>query len=181
MGIKSSMNETLVLYSSGLGSTKEVATEIANVLFDYHGQNVTLQSIDDCKKIKQYNSIIIGTSVRADKPLANVRDFFAIHRWDMADKNLALFFLSFSGINHLNSIEVYKKEYTSQLLCNYPWINLTDTALFGGKIDFTRLNPVMLEFVKRIMKQKGLSPQASIDGRDWHKITGWAKHISHSI
>ena len=69
----------LIAYSSGYGATQEVSNEIGKVLSEEKDFDVDVLSIDTIESIDSYDSIIIGTSVRADRPLANVRDFVATH------------------------------------------------------------------------------------------------------
>ena len=95
--MKRPKKEILVTYSSGYGATREVAEEIARVLENIDGFKVDSKNVNDCEVIKNYDALIIGSSVRADKPLANARDFFAQHRYDLVDKKLALFVVSITA------------------------------------------------------------------------------------
>ena len=81
------IKEILITYSSGYGATKEIAEEIARVLNEQLECNITSKSIHECDTINNYDAIVLGSSIRADRPLANARDFFSIHRYDLGQKN----------------------------------------------------------------------------------------------
>ena len=83
--------KVLMTYSSGYGSTKEVAERITEILVNNSDLQLTLLSIDDVQDVTNFDAIIVGSSVRADRPLANVRDFFAKHSDTLEKKHLAIF------------------------------------------------------------------------------------------
>ncbi|NOY59559.1 MAG: hypothetical protein GXO75_11625, partial [Calditrichaeota bacterium] len=66
--------KVLILYSSGYGATKEVSQEIGRIIEKEQGFQTSVQSIDQANGIAKYDAIVVGSSVRADRPLANVRD-----------------------------------------------------------------------------------------------------------
>ena len=147
----------LVTYSSGYGATKEIAEEIASILSNQFECSTTLKSIHECEDIQEFDAIILGSSIRADKPLANARDFFSTHRYALGQKKLALFVVSITASTP-EGVDVAKKEYVSQLHERYPWLSPIAIAAFGGKVDFDKLNPVMQSLVRNVMKEKGIGP-----------------------
>jgi menaquinone-dependent protoporphyrinogen oxidase len=167
----------LVAYSSGYGATKEVAEEIAKILAEQLKCNVTSKSVHECDDINSYDAIVLGSSVRADKPLANARDFFSIHRHRLGQKKLALFIVSITASTS-DGIEIAKRDYVTQLHDRYPWIAPISVAAFGGKIDFDKLNTVMQSLVRNVMKEKGVDGNGSFDARNWDDIRGWAKKLA---
>ncbi|MBN1465968.1 flavodoxin domain-containing protein [candidate division KSB1 bacterium] len=171
------VKDILVAYSSGYGATKEVAEEIAEVLAEELESRVTIKSIHECDDINGYDAIVLGSSVRADKPLANARDFFSIHRHHLGQKKLALFVVSITASTP-DGIEIAKRDYVTQLHDRYPWLAPMSVAAFGGKVDFTKLNPVMQSLVRNVMKEKGVSGNGSFDARNWDDIRDWAKKLA---
>ena len=166
----------LIAYSSGLGSTKEVAAEIANVLGENKSINVDLKTVDDVGDIEKYDAIIIGSSVRADRPLANVRDFFARYRHILPKKKTAIFAVCLSA-NCKSGQDKVKDEYLSQITEKYPGLNPVLLGAFGGKIDFDQLNPVMKMLMERVLVKTGIPQNGSVDTRDWDYIRSWAKNL----
>ncbi len=172
-----SKKNVLITYSSGYGATREVAEEIGKILKDQADFNITSKSIHECDSIEDYDAIVLGSSVRADKPLANARDFFSTHRFELTDKKLALFVVSITASTP-EGVEIAKKDYVGQLHERYPWLSPVSVAAFGGKVDFDKLNPIMQSLVRNVMKEKGVNGNGSFDARNWDDIRAWAKQIA---
>jgi menaquinone-dependent protoporphyrinogen oxidase len=170
----------LLAYSSGYGATKEVAQVIALVLHDEYQLSVDVHPISYQESIEEYEAIIIGSSVRADHPLANTRDFFAAHRLELLNKKVALFMVCLTASTPEGKEKV-KREYISQILSKYPDLKPVSVEAFGGKVDFARLNPVMQQLVKSVMKQAGVSPSQSMDARNWQEIKEWARSLAEKL
>lgn len=126
--------QVLILYSSGYGSTKEVSQLIGRVIKEEQNFQVTIQSIDEANEIAKYDAIVVGSSVRADRPLANVRDFFARYRYILPEKKIALFAVCLTA-KDAKGREKVEKEYLSQITTKYPQLDPVKIGAFGGKID----------------------------------------------
>ncbi|MBN1481517.1 hypothetical protein EH223_04065 [candidate division KSB1 bacterium] len=172
--------EVLVTYSSGYGATKEVAEEIAKILSDQLQCKVVSKSIHECEGIQDYDAVILGASIRAERPLANARDFFSKHKYELAQKKLAIFVVSITA-SIPAGVEIAKKRYASQLHNRYPWLSPMSIAAFGGKVDFSKLNPVMQNLVRNVMQEKGVRGNGSFDARNWDDIRAWAKQIAFQL
>ncbi len=166
----------LVAYSSGYGSTKEVAEKIAEILHEKGGVNVTVSSVDDINGLDDFEAVIVGSSVRADRPLANVRDFFARHNEELTKKPVALFAVCLAA-NCSEGRDKVKREYLSQITEKYPDLKLIGKEAFGGKIDFDQLNDVMQTLMRRVLAKTGIESEGSVDTRDWDFIEAWAIKI----
>lgn len=170
----------LIAYSSGYGTTKEVAQEIASILHDEFQLSVDLHPLDYHENLQEYDAIIIGSSVRADQPLATTRDFFAAHRLELQQKKVALFLVCLTASTQQGKEKV-KKDYISQILSRYQDIVPVSIEAFGGKVDFDRLNPVMQQLVQSVMKQAGVNPDQSMDARNWLEIKEWARSLAEKL
>ena len=170
----------LIAYSSGYGSTKEVAERISTTLEQEKSIEITLSSIDNVSSIFEYDGIIIGSSVRADLPLANVRDFIARERFVLPGKKVAFFAVCLSA-NCKEGRENIKTNYIQPLFDHYPEFTLLSTEAFGGKIDFEKLNPVMKSLMKKVLEKTGLPTEGSIDTRDWEFIESWASELRQKL
>lgn len=166
----------LVTYSSGYGSTKEVAEKIAAIFDEKGGVNVTVDSVDDINDIDSFDAVVVGSSVRADRPLANVRDFFARHNEELKTKPVALFAVCLAA-NNPEGRDKVKREYLSQITQKYPKLKLIGKEAFGGKIDFDKLNDVMRQLMKRVLEKTGIESEGTVDTRDWDFIEAWAVEI----
>ena len=170
----------LMTYSSGYGSTKEVAERISKILAEESGLKITISSIDDIDGIQDYDAIVVGSSVRADRPLANVRDFFAKNSKILLQKHVALFAVCLAA-NCSEGREKVKREYLSQITDKYPDLNPLRTEAFGGKIDFDQLNPVMQQLMKRVLDKTGIKSEGTVDTRDWEFIESWAIDLREQL
>ena len=173
-------SKVLVTYSSGYGATKEVAEEVAKIISNHSEFQVNLENIDNCSIINEYDAIIMGSSVRADRPLANTRDFIAEHRYELTEKQVALFVVSITASTE-KGVDVAKSELSTHLIDRYPWISPISIAAFGGKINFDKLNPVMQSLVRNVMKEKGVSSNGSFDARNWQDIRSWAEQLAFKL
>jgi menaquinone-dependent protoporphyrinogen IX oxidase len=170
----------LIAYSSGMGSTEQVSQEIAKIIAEDSIFNVDVQSIDSIHDIHKYDSVIIGSSVRADRPLANVRDFFATYRQELSKKKVALFAVCLLA-NCADGREKVKREYLSQILDKYPELKPVAVEAFGGSIDFDKLNPVMQSLMYRVLEKTGIPAKGSVDTRDWNFIRAWASEVREKL
>lgn len=172
-----SKKQILVAYSSGYGVTREIAEEIARILRSEKTLSVDCRQIDLCESIDEYDAVVIGTSLRADLPLANVRDFFVRFRWVLNEKQTAMFVVSISSSTPQGAEQVCES-LGRWLADHYPWVEPISMAAFGGKVDFARINEVMQIFVRHIMENKGVSSNGSYDARNWQDIRAWADHLA---
>ena len=98
----------LLTYSSGYGATREISDEIGKVLSEDPALKVDLKPIDDIQEISAYDAIIVGTSIRADRPLANTRDFFALNRDILTTKKVALFIVCLTASTEEGTTVVFR-------------------------------------------------------------------------
>lgn len=173
-------SKVLVTYSSGYGATKEVAEEVAQIISNHKEFRVDIKNIDDLGTVNAYDVVVVGSSVRADKPLANTRDFFSEHRYELKKKRVALFVVSITAAAP-RGVDAAKTQLSTHLLDHYPWISPVSIAAFGGKIDFEQLNPVMQSLVRNVMKEKGVNGNGSFDARNWDDIRAWAKQLAYKL
>jgi menaquinone-dependent protoporphyrinogen IX oxidase len=170
----------LIVYSSGYGTTREVSEKIYDILNLEPLFNVTLKSIHEHFDINYYEYFIIGTSIRADQLLANVRDFLSYNANILQHKKVALFVVCLAANTPTGQKQV-EETVLRQLSDKYPKIKIIDLAAFGGKIDFSRLNPVMQDIIKHVFRKTGIATYGSIDTRDWDLITRWAVNLKEKI
>jgi menaquinone-dependent protoporphyrinogen oxidase len=173
--------QILLTYSSGYGATKEVGEKIAHIIEKTKPFNVVLKSIDQAHSIKDYSAIIVGTSVRADTILANTRDFFQRHKKLLCQKKVAFFVVCLTASSEEGKKKVMA-EYLPQITEKFPNINLVSVNAFGGKIDYSKMNPVMESLVRRVVEEKtGASSNGSFDNRNWEQINDWAYELSQLL
>ena len=178
--MQNSSIKILITYCSGYGATFEIAQKVGDFLALESSLSVHVEPIQYGQNIDEYDVVIVGSSVRADKVLAITRDFFAEHYDTLLQKKVAFFLVSLTA-NSPEGREKVKKEFFPQITDKFPKINYLAMAAFGGKIDFNRLNPVMQNLVRHVLAKTGLDTNGSIDTRDWNYITNWARSLCDEI
>jgi menaquinone-dependent protoporphyrinogen oxidase len=172
--------KALILYSSGYGATQEIANNIGSVLQEDSEIQVQVSSIDDVDTIDDFDAVVVGSSVRAEHPTANVMDFLALHRFQLEQKKIA-FFLVCLMANNQDGRDKVKNEYMPYILDRYPNLHPLSVEAFGGKIDFDRLNPVMQMLMERVLAKTGIPTIGSVDTRDWAFIKSWALQLKEKL
>ena len=171
----------LLTYSSGYGATKEIGEEIARVFLRERGVHIELLPVNMVASVKEYDAVIIGTSIRADRILANTRDFLSRNKLFLREKNVALFIVCLTASTEKGKEKVMH-EYLPQITKIFPSLNLISVNAFGGKIDYSKMNPVMQSLVKRVVKDKtGKSTNGSMDYRNWNHIQEWAVTLTKKL
>ena len=175
--MKQTRKQILVAYSSGYGATREISEVICEIL-EQQAFVVDLKSIDDIKEIDAYDYVVVGTSIRADRVLANTRDFFSLHSQLLSQKKVALFMVCLTASTEEGRKKAMQ-DYLPQITENFPSVDFLSTAAFGGKIDYSKMNSVMAGLVKRVVLEKTGEPSnGSIDNRDWESIRRWARDLA---
>jgi menaquinone-dependent protoporphyrinogen IX oxidase len=170
----------LIVYSSGYGTTRDIAFEIGKILSQHETLNVTLKPVDEIEHLGHYDFVMVGSSIRADKLLANTRDFLSRFHLELATKNVALFLVCLSAMTTEGQRKVYR-EYVPQITETYPDIKPISIKAFAGKIDFNRLNPVMKNLVKYVLLKLDIPSKHSVDARNWQQIQNWAEQIRERL
>ncbi|HNW58366.1 MAG TPA: flavodoxin domain-containing protein [bacterium] len=172
--------QILITYSSGYGTTREVAEKIGQVLEAEPHFHVDLLSIEEVTSIRAYDAVVLGSSVRASHPMANVVDFLALHRHQLEEKQVAIFLVCLEANSEEGRCKV-RQEHLLLLLDHFPTIHPISAEAFGGKIDFAKLNPVMQSLMRRVLEQTSLPTEGSVDTRDWAFIEQWATDLREKL
>jgi menaquinone-dependent protoporphyrinogen IX oxidase len=172
--------QILITYSSGYGTTREVAETIGQLLREEPLFQVEILSIDKVKSVRPYDAVVLGSSVRASHPLANVVDFLARHRHLLEEKQVAFFLVCLEANSEEGRCKV-KQEHLPHLMERFPTIRPISSEAFGGKIDFNKLNPVMQSLMRRVLEKTSLPTEGSVDTRDWEFIKQWAIDLRNKL
>ncbi|MBD3374201.1 hypothetical protein GF406_04130 [candidate division KSB1 bacterium] len=170
----------LITYSSGYGTTREIAESIAKTLRQEQELKVEIKPIEQVEEVKSYQAVVLGSSIRADKPLANTRDFMALYHHQLASKKFAIFLVSLSAMTP-EGREKVRRNYLSQILDPYPNVQPLKIGILAGKIDFTKLNPVMQNLVRHIIRKLNVPVDGSLDARNWQMIETWGKELRKEL
>lgn len=170
----------LITYSSGFGTTREVAEKIGQILKQADLLSVDLLPIDEVSSVVPYDTVILGSSVRAGHPLANMVDFIAHHRRHLETKRVAIFLVCLCANSEEGRCKAVEDQ-LPQLLRHFPTIHPFAVEAFGGKIDFDKLNPVMRKLMRHVLEKSGLPADGSVDTRDWKLIEQWALSLRDEL
>ncbi len=160
----------LIAYASRLGSTREIAQAIGEVLAQ-RGVSVDVLPVDEIQHLEGYQAVIAGGSIREEQWLPEAKRFVQIHR--DALRQLPLLYFAVSGLmsnptpEHFH--EVY--EYLSEVRAIAEPL---EVGIFAGSLDYNRLNH---DQMIRVLS-KGL-PEG--DFRRWQDVRAWAEDVADRL
>jgi menaquinone-dependent protoporphyrinogen oxidase len=190
------MSSMLVTYSTRHGSTAEVAQAIAEELRG-SGVTVDVRPLAEVAGVHAYDAVLVGGPMIIGWHRQAVR-FLVKNEPALGNKPVALFLtakaLTGMGQETLGETPVFldpglakppknptkltfrEKEatvghYLHPVFKKVPTIKPVAAAFFGGKIDYSTLNPLEWLFVKVIIRADGG------DSRDWEIIRAWAREV----
>ncbi|MBI5960946.1 MAG: flavodoxin domain-containing protein [Chloroflexi bacterium] len=186
----------LVVYGTSSGSTAEVAQTIAQEL-QAAGAVVETRPLAQVTDLAAYDLVIIGAPMILGWQ-RSATNFVAKHQQALSGKRVALFMTCYSltkadeggvmGIPvvldparatapknpaHLSRTEKYAlpSAYLGPVLKKAPQVKPVSVAFFGGKVDYSKLNPLAWLFVKLAIRAK------AGDFRNWEAIKAWARGL----
>jgi menaquinone-dependent protoporphyrinogen oxidase len=159
----------LIAYASRCGSTGEVADGIGQTLCET-GVSTEVRLVGKVRDLSPYQSVILGSAVRAGKWLPEAADFVKKHQDTLCRIPVAYFVVCMTMRD--DTIENRRRALTflDPLYKLAPRVKPRDIGLFAGATDFNKLS-----FVHRsILKAKGI-PEG--DFRNWEAIRTWAVNV----
>lgn len=172
---KNLMNQQiLVVYASKCGSTAEVAKSIGNVLSQL-GAVVTVLPTHQVRSLKGYNAVVLGTAIRMNKPLSEMRFFAYRFRRDLAKVPTAAFSVGLILREDTPENRAEAARFLAPLLERLA--NNKSTATFGGKLDYQTLPP----FFRAVFSKDASGAMAEGDYRDWNAIHNWATALPAAL
>ncbi|MDZ7724541.1 MAG: flavodoxin domain-containing protein [candidate division KSB1 bacterium] len=157
-----------------------MASHIASNLQEESEFSVKLQSVDETGSLDEFDTIIIGSSIRAHRILANVRDFMARHKNDLNAKKIFFFVVCLTAKCDEGRSKA-KRKYIDPVFQKYPTIKPISTEAFGGKIETDKFNPVMKNLMRHVVDQAGLAQDSSIDLTDREHVDNWTETIKQKL
>lgn len=159
-------DSVLVTYASKVGSTAQVAREIAEVLRDAEIET-DLRPVTDVMEVDPYRAVVLGSAIRFGKVLPEALRFVEKHRLALRQIPVAYFVvcMTMQEDNEINRDTV--RAYLDPLIALVP---PADIALFAGEINIKKLAPMLRMLVKAMDFPQG-------DFRNWETIRGWAEGL----
>jgi menaquinone-dependent protoporphyrinogen oxidase len=171
--------KVVVGYASAHGSTKGVATEIADRL-TRAGMQVDVRPIDELHAIDGYVAVVLGSAIHDMAWLPQAATFVRSHRADLASRPVWLF--SVSSVGDTTSFFGPRVGQLMRRMRKEPkqiaeWrliIRPRDHRNFAGAVERSHWNLGGHLFLKTFGGNYG-------DHRDWRDIDAWADDIARQL
>jgi menaquinone-dependent protoporphyrinogen oxidase len=171
------MSRILIIYGSRYGQTERIALRVRQVL-DVVGHTVRVHHADLLPRefsLEPYDAIVIAAPVFYGKHQGIIRDF--VRRYHVALNTRPSVFISVCG-----STGAEAQGYIDALLEHSGWRPVL-TEAFAGGVAYTRYNPFLRWWMKRIGRAKGLPTDTSrdYDFTDWAQVERFARAIAELV
>ena len=191
------MTKVLVTYTTKYGSTTEVAEAVGKE-FQATGAAVDVRPLSEAGDLASYDAVVVGGPMIVGWHREAVR-FLKDNRQILSDKPVALFMtamaLTKTADDKVGETPIFQDpvvaktpknpgrlsihegfstpaKHVGPVLKRVPEVKPVAAGLFGGKLDYSKLNPLALLFVKVVVRAK------EGDTRNWEAIRAWAKSVA---
>ena len=154
----------LVAYASRAGSTAEVADAVGKKLAD-GGTMVDVKPVEKVQSLDGYSAVVLGSAVRRGEPLSEMTGFIRKHKDELKKIPVAYFIVCLMVKENTPENQAIANSYLDGLRRE---VSPVDTAVFAGKMDYSRIN-----FIEKLVI-KYIKSMPECDVRDWPKINEWA-------
>lgn len=160
----------LIAYATRAGSTQSIAEAVAESLRG-EGFEVDVQNIRQVRSLAGYAGIIVGSAIRAGRPMPEAVAFVEKHEQELSRIPVAYFVVCLTMKDDTEENRCTVAAYLDTLRARTPGVQPVDVGLFPGVLDSRRL-PLLLRLLMRAMK----APDG--DYRDWDTVREWATRIA---
>ncbi len=172
------MTKILIIYSTTDGQTFLICEKIKSIL--QKKDQVELVSINDIygKNISNFDSVIIGASIRYGKHSSKVIDFVKKNKTVLSYKRTSFFTVNVVARKHeKNTPET--NPYMLKFLKKTNW-EPNNKAVFAGKIDYPKYGFIDKQIIRFIMilTNGPTDTSKSYEFTDWSKVDQFAREIS---
>jgi len=120
------------------------------------------------RSLSGYDAVVLGTAIRAGKPLSDAVRFAARFGRELSGMPAALFVVCLTMIRDTPQSREKVGGYIEPLVAA---LRPRTTGLFAGAAERKRLGFLLGRFMEKILAGEGIAPG---DYRDWRKIRTWA-------
>lgn len=164
--------QVLVCYASRFGSTRAIATRIAEALRT-RGRDVDLRAVDDVPDVERYDAIVFGSGVYDGSWTAEATALMRRHTSVLARKPLWLFSVASFGDSHPLVGDLIKKE-PKEIGEFAHALHPRDYRVFAGVINLDHWPAWGRLLFKALGGRAG-------DNRHWPAIDAWAEQIGRAL
>lgn len=161
----------LVGYATKMGSTREVAEAVAEVLQET-GYSVDFKPMREAGSLDRYDAVVLGAPLYMFRWHKDAKRFLRKHRAELQELPVAVF-----ALGPFNDDEKEWNDVRAQLekeLANYSWFTPALVQVFGGRFD-----PAMMSTWWRLLPAMKKIPASDI--RDWEAIRAWAAELPRDL
>ena len=171
------MPETLIIYSSTDGHTKNICERLANFLSNTNAAKVI--SLLEATKfdLSKFNQIVIGASIRYGKYSNNLHKFINLNKDILEQKNSVFFSVNVVARKpEKNTPET--NPYVKKFLKVSKW-KPKKIGVFAGKVDYPNYSLFDKYAIKLIMflTNGPTDTSQSYEFTDWSKVDNFAKEL----
>ena len=179
-----SARRILVAYATSYGQTAKIARYMADLLMA-SGDAVTLVNIRhhprDFRR-GEFDGVIVGGSIIRGQHHRELVRFVRNHRAVLNGMPSAFFSVSGSAASPREGERAKAREMVIEFIASNGW-HPSLTATVGGAMAYTKYNPLMRWFMKRVAKAAGGPTDTSRDHEltDWSQIDGFVHRFVESL
>ena len=162
----------LIVYATNYGQTAKIAGRMADLLIA-SGEAVTLVNAGNHPRdfhAGEYDGVIIGGSIIGGRHQRALVRFARSHRALLNAIPSAFFSVSGSAASPLETERAKARQLVDQFLDTAGWQPVL-TETIGGAMAYTKYNPLLRWFIKRLAKAAGGPTDTSRD----HQMTDWSQ------
>lgn len=171
------MKKILILFSTVDDHTKKISTYLQNRLVE-EGHEVVVHVLEDGVALEEYDTIIIGASIRYGRHNEKVYEFIKTYKEKLDEKANAFFSVNIVA-RKPNKDRPDTNPYMKRFLRQIAW-KPKNLAVFAGKLDYQKyslLDRQMIRFIMFLTKGP-TDPTSEIEFTDWDDVDRFAAVIS---
>jgi menaquinone-dependent protoporphyrinogen oxidase len=174
------MDQSLVVYSTVDGHTREISARIAAVLSAL-GHAVTQVSLDAAPDATpaDFDRVVVGASIRYGKHRENVAEWINTHAAALAQRPGAFFSVNLVA-RKPDRDRVETNAYVQRFLQRIAW-QPDGVAIFAGKLNYPRYGFWDRQVIRLIMLLTSgpTNSDAVVDYTDWDRVEGFARDVAN--
>jgi menaquinone-dependent protoporphyrinogen IX oxidase len=173
--------KALIVYGTRWGGTTAIAEKISEILTQ-EGFNVEIANAKRRPNtIIQYDLIIIGSGIRADKWTKQAINFLEENAELLRAKKTALFVSCQMADREAEARDKARTLYLEKTAETYSFKPVS-FGFFGGFLDFHKSHGLLVDIMVRVnrksLRRNGLDISKTYDKRDWKSIEAWARELA---
>ena len=177
LGSNAGMGKVLVTYASMAGSTGEIAEAIGKKINE-SGVGVDVKPVIEVADVSLYRAVVLGSPLIRSAWMEGAISFLEAFHTGLRRIPVA-YFLGCATLAALHDAQTLQQVngYLDPVRQQFPGINVVDTGLFAGRLDFSKL-PAMYRIIWPIVTGNQVKEG---DYRDWNAINTWAADITPKL